>query len=79
MHQKAPNQAKDLMNMVSVTLEGLWIVSDRIVDFIFSAKISQVRTYNNFQILNTYGTCQLCIKKAPNKAKDLINMVSVTL
>ena len=31
--KKAPNQAKDLINMVSVTLEGLWMVSDRIFDF----------------------------------------------
>ena len=35
MHQKAPHQAKDLINMVCVTLEGLWMVSDRIVDFRF--------------------------------------------
>ena len=39
MHQKVPNQAKDLINMVSVTLEGLWIVSDRIVDFRFFLKL----------------------------------------
>ena len=31
--KKAPNQAKDLINMVSVTPEGLWMVSCRIVDF----------------------------------------------
>ena len=35
MHQKSPNQAKDFINMVSVTLKGLWTVSDRIVDFQF--------------------------------------------
>ena len=33
--KKAPNHAKDLIKMVSVTLEGLWMVSDRIVDFRF--------------------------------------------
>ena len=33
MHQKVLNQAKDLINMICVTLEGLWMVSDRIVDF----------------------------------------------
>ena len=26
---------KDLINMVSVSLEGLWMLSDRIVDFRF--------------------------------------------
>ena len=37
-HQKAPNQAKiyqDLIKMVSVTLEGLCLVSDKIHDFRF--------------------------------------------
>ena len=36
MHHKAPNQAKiyqDLIKMVSITLEKLWMVSDRIVNF----------------------------------------------
>ena len=35
MHQKDPNQAKDHFNMVSVTLEVLRMISDRIVDFRF--------------------------------------------
>ena len=35
MQQKNPNQAKDLINIVCVTLEALWMVSDRIVDFRF--------------------------------------------
>ena len=39
MHKKAPNQEKDLNNMVSVTLEGLWMVFDRIVDFRLFAKV----------------------------------------
>ena len=39
MHQKLPNQAKDLINIVCVTLEGLWLVSDRIVDFLFLTKV----------------------------------------
>jgi len=30
--KQAPNQVKDLINMVSVTLDGLWIISDRIVN-----------------------------------------------
>ena len=38
MYQKTPNQAKDLINMISVTLEGLWMVSDGIVDFRFFVK-----------------------------------------
>ena len=39
--KKAPNQAKiyqDLIKMVSVTLEKLWLVSDRIADFRFFVK-----------------------------------------
>ena len=38
MHQKRSLSSKDLINMVSVSLEGLWIVSDRIVDFRFLVK-----------------------------------------
>ena len=33
--KKPPNQAKDFINMLSVTLEVLWMISDRIVDFRF--------------------------------------------
>ena len=36
--KKAPNQGKDLNNIVRVSLEGLWMVSDRIVDFQFFVK-----------------------------------------
>ena len=32
------HQAIDLIKMVYVTLEGLWMVSDRIVDFRFIVK-----------------------------------------
>ena len=41
IHQKAPNQAKiyqDLIKMVSVTLEGLCMVSDKILDFRYFVK-----------------------------------------
>ena len=41
MHQKTPNQAKiyqDFIMTVSFTVEGLWMVSDRIVDFRFFIK-----------------------------------------
>ena len=39
--KKVPNQAKilqDFIKMVSITLERLWMVSDRIVDFRFFVK-----------------------------------------
>ena len=36
--QKTANQAKDLIKMVSVTPEVLWMVSYRIVDFRFFVK-----------------------------------------
>ena len=42
-------------------------------------QISQLRTSNNFQFLNSQRTCQLCIKKAPKQAKDFFNMVNVSL
>ena len=58
--KKVTNPAKidlDFIKMVSITLEGLWMVSDRIVDFGFFHQISQVRTCKNFQVLNYYGAC----------------------
>ena len=67
---KPPNQAKDLINLVRISLEELWMVSDRIVDFHFFVK---------FHFLNSHATCYLCIKKASNQAKEFINMVSITL
>ena len=39
--KKAANQAKiyqDLIKIVSITVEGLWMFSDRIVDFQFFVK-----------------------------------------
>ena len=59
IHQKHPNQAKDLINMVCVTLEELWMVSDRIVDFRFLVfrQISQIQTLNNFLFLNYHRAC----------------------
>ena len=65
--------------MVCVTLEGLWMVSDRFIDFQFFVKFHRSVTCNNFQFLNSHRTCWLCIKKASNHAKDHINMVCVTL
>ena len=66
--------------MMSVTLERLWLVSDRIVDFRFFVKFHKVRTCNKF--FNHHGASELSIKKAPYQAKiyqDLIKMMSVTL
>ena len=36
--KKAPNQPKHPIKMVSVTMEGLWMVSDRIADVQFYGK-----------------------------------------
>ena len=55
--KKAPNQAKihqDLIKMVSVTLEILWLVSER---FSIFCQISQIRTCNNFEFMNYLGGC----------------------
>ena len=65
--------------MVCVTLEGLWMISDKIVDFRFFVKFQMSRTFNIFQFLNYHRACSLCIKKAPNQGKDLTKMGSVTL
>ena len=43
--------------MVSVTLEGLWMIADGIVDFSIFRQISQVRACNNFQFLIYHGAC----------------------
>ena len=64
---------------VSVTLEGLWMVSNRMSIF---CQISQVRTCNNFQFLNYHRACLLCITKAPNQNKidqELLKMEGITL
>ena len=48
--------------------------------FDFSGKFHRSsRTCNYFQFLNYHRACSLCIRKDPNQAKDLINMVRVTL
>ena len=46
--------------MVSVTLEKLWLVSDRMSIFDFR-QILKVRTCNNFQFLNHHGASELSI------------------
>jgi len=65
--------------MVSVTLEGLWMLSDRIVDFRFFVKLHSFGHAKNFQFLHYHKACYLSIKKDPNQAKHFIKMVSVTL
>ena len=39
--EKSPSQSKDLINMVSVTPEGLWMVFYRIVNFRFFVKFNR--------------------------------------
>ena len=59
--------------MVSVTPEGLWMVSYRIIDFRFFVKFHKSGPAKIFSFWNI-----IFIKKAPSQAKDLINMVCVT-
>ena len=54
--KKAPKQAKDFLNMVIVSLEGLSMFSDRSVDFLIFRQISHVWTCNNFQFLISHRT-----------------------
>ena len=65
--------------MVIVILEGLWMVSDRIVNFRFFDKFRRSGPAIIFSSWTDYGACKLSIKKAHNQAKDLIKMVSITL
>ena len=65
--------------MVSITLEGLWMVSDRIVDFQFFVKFHRSGSALIFSFLNITKHVN---KNVPNQAKiyhDLIKMVSITL
>ena len=80
-----PNQAKidlDFIKMVSITLEGLWMVSDRIVDFRFFAKFhrSGHAKICSFWTITEHVSYQS--KKVSNPAKidqDLIKLVSITM
>ena len=80
-----PNQAKidlDFIKMVSITLEGLWMVSDRIVDFRFFAKFhrSGHAKICSFWTITEHVSYQS--KKVSNPAKidqDFMKMVSITL
>ena len=78
--KKAPNQGKDLINMVRVSLEELWMVSDSIVDFQFFVKFHRSGPAIIFSFWSLTETCLVyASKKAPNLAKDLINMVECLL
>ena len=68
--------------MVSITLEGLWMISDRIVNFQFVVKFhrSGPAIIFSFGIITEHVS--YASKNAPNQAKicqDLIKMVSITL
>ena len=68
--------------MVSITLERLWMVSDRIVDFRFFLKFHRSRPakISSFWTITEHVSYQW--KKFPNPAKidlDFIKMVSITL
>ena len=77
--KKVPKEEKHLINMVCDTLEGLSIISDRIVDFRFFRQISQLQTCNIFQFMSYHRACSLCMKKYPNHGEDQINMMIVPL
>ena len=56
--KKVPNPAKidlDFIKMVSITLEGLWMVSDRIVDFRFSSNFTgpDLQKFSVFELLRS--------------------------
>ena len=48
---------KDLINILSVTLEVLWMISDRIVDFGFFVKFHRSGPAKIFEFLNYHGAC----------------------
>ena len=65
--------------MVSVTLEGLWTVSDRIVNFRFFVKFHRSGPAIIFSVGTLTEHVSYASKNARNQAKDLINMVRVYL
>ena len=65
--------------MVSVTLEGLWMVSDRISDFRFFVKFHRSEHAIIFSFWTIMEHVSYPLKKLLNQGKDLIKMVSVTL
>ena len=83
--KKVPNQTKidlDFKKMVSITLEGLWMVSERIVDFQFFVKFHRSGLAKIFSFWTIMEHVSYQSKKVPNQAKidlDFIKMVSITL
>ena len=67
--KKAPKQAKDFFNMVSVSLEGLSMFSDRIVDFWFIAKFHSSGPAIIFSFWSLTEHVSYISKKAPKQAK----------
>ena len=68
--------------MVSITLEGLWMVSDRIVDFGFFIKFHRSGPAKIFSFWTITEHVSYTSKKVPNPAKidlDFIKMMSITL
>ena len=57
--------------MVSITLEGLWMVSDRIVNFRLFVKFHRSGPAIIFSFLNYLGACYLWIKKGSQSSQDL--------
>ena len=64
--------------MVSVTPEGLWMVSDRIVDVRFFVKFHRSGPAKIFSFWTIMENISYSSKKLLSQAKDLIKMVSVT-
>ena len=77
--KKPPSQAKDLINMVCVNLEGLWMVSDRNDDFWFFIKFHKSGPAIIFRFWSTTEHVSYASKKALKEEKHLINIVCVTL
>ena len=83
--KKVSNQAEiyqDFIKIVSITLEGLWMVSDRIVDFQFFVKFHRSGPAKIFSFRTIMEQVSYQSKKVPNQAKidlDFKNTVSITL
>ena len=68
--------------MVSITLEKLWMFSDKIVDFQFFVKFHRSGPVIIFNFLNYHEHVSYASKKVLIKPKiyqNLIKMVSITL
>ena len=83
--KKVPNQAKidpNFKKMVSITLDGLWMVTDRIDDFQFFVTFHRSGPEKIFSFRTITEQVSYQSKKVPNQAKidlDFIKIVSITL